>query len=97
MHDTTNVGTPPASGQGRARQSGPVYRFRRNQREEVHARILAGSGYLELRVFARGPDGARWPTRKGLVVHPNLLAELERAVAALREAITTGRCPDGAA
>lgn len=66
----------------------PVYRFRKNSREEVRASFstFKGADYVDLRVFTENAQGEAIPTRKGLTVSRAMLGELERAIAALRQA-----------
>ena len=55
-----------------------------------------GSLYLSIRVHFLAPDGEWRPTKKGVTVHVEQLAELEAGVAALRAAIdeTPAKRPD---
>jgi len=63
--------------------------FRKNAMEEVRASLsdYKGKTYLDIRVFYRDEEGEWKPTKKGITIAPDLLPELEKAVAALRDAI----------
>lgn len=46
-----------------------------------------GHPYVSIRVHFRGDDGQWHPTKKGITVSAEQLEEIERGVAALREAV----------
>lgn len=66
-----------------------VYTFAKNARERVLSSLshYRGGIYLDLRIFYTGDDGQLHPTRKGITLDPELLEELEKAVALLRAAL----------
>ena len=68
-----------------------VYSFGKNALERVEARVREYKGHdlIDIRVHFEAADGSWRPTKKGLALSVDLLSELERAVAALREAVGT--------
>lgn len=66
-----------------------VFSFEKNARERVIASLshFRGELYLDVRVWFEGSAGEYLPTKKGITIHPECLGDLERAVAALREAV----------
>jgi hypothetical protein len=66
-----------------------VYTFPKNATEEIRASVSTykGKQYLDLRVFYQGDDGEYHPSKKGISIAPDLLAELEEAIRKLREVV----------
>jgi hypothetical protein len=71
-----------------------VFSFKKNSMEEVRASLTdyKGKTYVDLRVFYRDEDAAWKPTKKGITLAPELLPELEQAIAAFREALGLPGC-----
>ena len=77
-----------------------VHEFKRNEGEVIRATVAEyrGRRSLHLRTYFRGRAGGLIPTARGIVIAPELLPELEAAVAALRAAVEAERgstCPPG--
>ena len=69
----------------------PVYTFQKNASERIEARLTEfhGRRLVDLRTYYETGGGEWRPTKKGVCVGVNLLGELEKAVAALREMVGT--------
>lgn len=65
-----------------------IYEFQKNKSEVVRACLTEykGSPWFDLRVYFKGADDEYHPTRKGLCLALDRLAELRRAVEALERA-----------
>jgi len=63
-----------------------VHEFRKNAHERVVVSVQPHEGvtYMDLRAHTRGVDGVLRPTRKGLTLRAECIADLVRAVEALR-------------
>jgi len=63
-----------------------VHSFQKNALEEVRVSISTYKGrkYLDIRVYYQGDDGEYKPSKKGVALSPELLPELETALAKLK-------------
>lgn len=66
-----------------------AFSFEKNSRERVVASLsnYRGATYLDVRVFFEADGGRYLPTKKGITLSLDCLADLERAVQALRAAV----------
>ncbi len=74
-----------------------VYQFKRKADEEVRISLshYKGARYVDLRIFyISKEDGEFKPTRKGITLNLDLLSELEKGIAMLKEAILSTNQPE---
>lgn len=85
--DPSTVPTPPEP------TGEPICHFDRDRGEkrlEVRLQEYEGHPFVSVRVWARGQDGALWPTKSGLSIR---MRELPELVQALQELAGQGRGP----
>ena len=70
-----------------ADESTLVHSFQKNALEEVRISISSYKGrkYLDIRVYYQGDDGEYKPSKQGVALSPELLPELETAIAKLKQ------------
>lgn len=66
-----------------------IHSFPKNPLEEIRISLteFKKKQYLDLRVYYKGDDGEFHPSKKGLTVSLDLMADLEEGVRRAREAI----------
>ncbi len=66
-----------------------IHSFPKNPLEEIQISltVFKKKQYLDLRVYYKGDDGEFHPSKKGLTVSLDLMADLEEGIRKAREAI----------